>query len=192
MVCRVGGLCSWADSRDSPWADGPARRHSTRGGKCGMTEATTPALPPAPLLELMLRAREGRSSYRIGTADCRIEVDPAEEVNRWLRRRVEKDDGLVEYLRHGVPQQSWRYALNRVTDASRELLYSTLEPWRIGTRYAQFERYAARVVALMCWAFVSLDDDPCLPLYERPAPSDNRSSGGPTAEPRAQEPGSLA
>jgi len=125
-----------------------------------------PVLPPRPLLEMMLRAREGRGVYAVGEGELGAVIEPAEEVIRWLRREAEVHSDLVKYLREEVPVECREYALNRVVDAARDVLYRTLEPWRIGDRWSQFERYAARVVAVVCWSYVQLNDDPCNPSAE--------------------------
>lgn len=126
-----------------------------------------PLLPPRPLLEMMLRAREGRCRYRPLVAGVPgAEFSPSEEVNNWLRQRAAIDPAVQRYLSEHVPRESHAYVLNRIVDMARGILYSTLEPWRTGVRWSQFERYAGRVVELACWTMVTLDEPPCDPHYK--------------------------
>jgi len=124
------------------------------------------ALPPRPLLELMLRAREGVSRYRPWVASTpQPEIDPAREMNRWLQGSAISNPTLQEYLNELVPPESHRYVLNRIVDLSRSILYLTLEPWRVGRRWADFELYAEVVVNMVCWTAAKLDETPCDPVH---------------------------
>ena len=121
--------------------------------------------PARPLLELMVRAKSGRWAYRPGNVSSEPELNPIEEADRWLRAKAELDPGMRLYLEEEVPPESRQYVLNRVVDMAKQILYSTMDPWRTGPMWSQFERYAGRVVQLACFACITLDEDPCDPLF---------------------------
>ena len=130
------------------------------------SKAVVPGLPRRPLLELLLRARDGLAAYSavpLGGGSA-TEIRPAREARSWLWQCVLGNPLMQEYLK-GIPSQSRQYVVNRVLDGATDMLYASLEPWRVGSRWAKFEGHAFRMVGMACWVCTELDDDPCDPTW---------------------------
>ena len=90
------------------------------------------------------------------------EIEPAREATLWLYQNVANNPLMQRYLEK-VPVPSQVFAINRAVDYVRDLLYTTLEPWRIGRRWRDFEDYADYLIGVSCWVTTTLNDDPCVP-----------------------------
>jgi len=130
------------------------------------SQAVVPELPRRPLLELLLRARDGLEAYMAVplSGGSPAEIQPAREARNWLWQCVTDNPLMQEYLK-GVPAQSQQYVVNRVLDNAIELLYAGLESWRVGSRWTRFEGHAYRIAGMACWVCTELDDAPCDPTW---------------------------